>query len=358
MPPVTPQFVMDLESRMRMIQETEYTNLAAASYMWWQYVAKVLPSQSRREIITWILNTVQLESTGKGGNIAFDDMYVQETEYEADDAGKGLKLRRKQFEDLDGNGVKLATEWVAQMGAQFAYWPQKQIATLLQVGESTLAYDSVNFFANNHPLNPFRASVGTYANLLTGAAASTPSTDPNDAAYPGACPIDVSVSMELALTNLSKVYSYISKIRMPNGSDPRRLRPVKILCSPLLFPRAVAITQAKFLATAAGAAAAQGGSSDVEALIASLGYGMPVQCDELTDDTSYYIVTQQQGSTQLGGLVYVDREPFTIRYYTGRGGGTGVDAILDRADVLEWHSSGRNVAAPGQPTCIFKVKAT
>jgi len=41
----------------------------------------------------------------------------------------------------------------------------------------------------------------------------------------------------------------------------------------------------------------------------------------------------------------------------GRGGGTGVDAVLDRADVLEWHTSGRNIAAPGHWWLLAKVKA-
>ncbi len=34
--------------------------------MWWQYVAKVVPSQSRREIINWILSTAVLEDQGLG----------------------------------------------------------------------------------------------------------------------------------------------------------------------------------------------------------------------------------------------------------------------------------------------------
>jgi hypothetical protein len=35
-------------------------------------------------------------------------------------------------------------------------------------------------------------------------------------------------------------------------------------------------------------------------------------------------------ATQMGAFVYYDREPFKITYYTGNGGGTGVDANLDR----------------------------
>jgi hypothetical protein len=90
-----------------------------------------------------------------------------------------------------------------------------------------------------------------------------------------------------------------------------------------------------------------------------MGYGKVTEGAEFVEDeydTSYYVIAEQLGKSQLGGLVYVDREPFSIRYYTGRGGGNGVDAILDRSDMLEWHTSGCNIAGYGHPFLIFKVK--
>ena len=360
MPALTPSFVMDLESNMRRITENEYLRLTASDRMWWQKPTKVLTSKSRREIITWILNTAQIEDEGSGGNITFDDLFMLETEIEMKTAGKGFKIRRNQFEDLDGNGVQVASEWSMQIGAQQGYWPQKSVSTLLKAGETTRAYDGSFYFAKDHLLNPFSPGLGTYANLFSGAAASTPTTDPNDAIYPGACPIDDSVTAEVALQNLAKVYGYIASIRMPNGVDPRGLRPAAIIAGPRLFPRASLLSSAKTLAMAAGAAAAQGGSTDVAGLITALGYGMPTQADEFAgfeSDTSYFVLAEQISSSQLGAIAYVDREPFSIRYYTGRGGGTGVDAILDRADILEWHTSGRNVATFGHPWLLFKVKA-
>lgn len=338
MPALTPSFVMDLESRMRKIQENEYLRLTTE--LWYDRCTKIMSSGARREIVTWALNTAQLEDQGQGGNIAYDDMVLLETEFTPKDAGKGLQLRRKQFEDLDGNGVDLAAEWAAQMGAQHAYWPQKQMTTLLKNGHAatSLGYDGKPFFATDHPLNPFAPEVGTYSNLFTGV------------------PIDVSVTADVALANLSTVFSNIASIKMPNGSDPRRLRPAGILASPKLFPRAVQLTQAKVIAQAA---AAGGGGADVEALIRALGYGQPICADEFAGyetDTTYFVIAEQIASSQLGGLVYVDREPFSVRYYTGRGGSTGVDAILDRADMLEWHTSGRNIGGYGHPFVIFKCK--
>jgi len=342
MPALTPSFVFDLESRMRMIQENEYLRLT--SQLWWPACTKVLPTQSRREIVTWVLNTAQLEDQGQGGNIAFDNMTILETEYAPKTAGKGLKLRRQQFEDLDGNGVQLATDWSVQMGAQQAYWPQKQVATLLKNGalSTSKSYDGEVFFSASHPNNGQNTANGTFANLLTGGTAA---------------PIDTSVTADVALNNLGKVFGAVASLKMPNGSDPRRLRPSAILCSPVLYPRAVQLTNARLLAQAA---ATGGGGADVEAIIRALGYGQPICCDELAgfeSDTTYFVVCDAMASSQMGAIVYVDREPFSVRYYTGRGGGTGVDAVLDRADELEWHTSGRNAVGYGHPYGIFKVKA-
>lgn len=339
MPAVTPSFVMDLESRMRRITETDYLRLAKD--LVWDKFTKVVPSGSRREIITWILNTAHLEDQGFGGNIAFEDMVLLETEFTSKTAGKGLRLKRQQFEDLDGNGIALATEWSAQMGAQHAYWPQRQAIQLLRDGETGIAYDSKAFFATDHPNNPFDAAAGTYKNLFTGA---------------DAAPIDDSVSAEVAIKNLGKVFATIASMKMPNGKDPRRLRPAALLVAPQLFPRASQVTSAKFIS--AVSAGSGGGTMDIEGLIARLGYAAPSVLDELSDfesGTSYFVIAEQLASSQLGGLVYVDREAFSIRYYTGQGGGTGVDAFLDRADMLEWHTKGRNVAGYGHPFLIFKV---
>lgn len=338
MPALTPTFVMDLESRMRKITENEYLRLTASGHMWWQTITRVIPSGSRREIITWILNTAQLQDQGFGGNIAFDDMMILETEYVSKTAGKGLKLRRQQLEDLDGNGVQLASEWSAQMGAQHGYWPQKQIATLLKNGETTLAYDKKNYFATDHPNNPLDTSAGTYSNLMTSVDVST------------------AVTVDVALQNLATVYNNIASLKMPNGSDPRFLRPAGIIAPPKLMPRLVQLTNAKFIAQAASTG---GGGADITGVIESMSFKAPIQADELIgfeSDTTYFVVAEQIAGSQLGAFAYVDREPFTIRYYTGRGGGNGVDAVLDRADELEWHSSGRNVAAPGHPFLLFKCK--
>ncbi len=98
-------------------------------------------------------------------------------------------------------------------------------------------------------------------------------------------------------------------------------------------------------------------------MIRNWGFSMPIEAVELStamtgvaaDDTAYYVAVQEMSATQLGAFIYFDREPFKITYYTGQGGGTGVDAILDRARELEWHCQGRNVLSYGHPFLMFKI---
>lgn len=338
MPALTPSFVMDLESRMQVITEREYDRLNAN--LWWDKVAKTRPSTGRREIITWLLSTAQIVDQQKGGQIRFDDIVSQYTELENKFSGAGLKLQRSQLEDTDGGGMELSAQWSADIGAYMSYWPQKQTAYFLKNAHTAslfTGYDSKAYFATDHPYNPFLDSAGSYANLLTGG---------------NAFPIDDAVTADVALVNLGKLFAYIASLKMPNGEDPRMLRGKWIFCSPRMFPRVVQLTSAKFLAQAATSGA---GSADVEAVIKALGFATPIQCDELAgfeNDTTYFVACETLASSQLGGIVYSQREPYRINYY-----GTMDQAILSRSQELEWHCIGRNVVAPGHPFLIMKCKA-
>ncbi len=337
---ITPSFVFDLESRMQMLVENEYMRLASSDFLWWNKVTKVMPLATKRLVLTWILNTAQISDQGDGGNFRFEDMTVLEREIGSKSAGAGFKIARQEFEDLDGNGINFASQWASDMGAQQGYWPQQQVSSLILAGESGLAYDGLPFFSASHLLNPNKSSVGTYSNLFTGLR------------------IDDGVSIEAAVQNLAVAYARIAAIKMPNGAQPRLLRPAGILAPPRLMQRAVQVTDAKYIAMQAAALGA--GSADLAGSVTRMGFGTPTQVDEFgltgSDDQTYYIVAEQLTSSQQGAIIYAEREPFSIRYYTGRGGGNGVDAILDREDALEWHTSGRNDTYYGHPYYLFKCK--
>jgi hypothetical protein len=125
---------------------------------------------------------------------------------------------------------------------------------------------------------------------------------------------------------------------------------------PALQARAQQLTNARFIAQAA---ASGGGSADVEYVVNNWGYGQPVVAPELGSaftngsDTSYYVVAEQLASDELGSLLYIEREPFSIVYNTGM-----TDAQLRRASTLQWTIKGRNVVGYGHPYLLFKVKAS
>lgn len=342
MPAVTSSFLLSVEDRWRRIIVDDFAALVTPQNQWWQGVTKKMTTGSRREILAWILNTAALESQGPlGGSISFDDMSMEETDFTPEFVKKGLRLLKSQFEDADGNGIELGTAWMRQVTAQAAYWPQKQIANLLK-STSGVAYDGVTFWSASHRVNPKDASKGTFSNRIANV------------------PVDVSVTVDTAVNNLYSIFGSVASIKMPNGEDPRFLRPKKILCGPKLYPRLAEITQAKYIARAAGASG--GGGSDIEGIVRSIGFGEVILVPELAgfeSDTTYFVVTGADGVPQddLSGFVYLEREPFSVKFYTGQGGGDYVDAILDRADELEWHIGGRNITGYGHPYGIVKCVA-
>jgi hypothetical protein len=352
---ITPEFLMDLESRMQVVTENEYLRLA--SNVWWPLVMKKRPTGSRREILAWLISTAMIEDIGpKGGKLGYDEILSKTMEIETTFAGKGLKLHRAQLEDTDGNGVDLAVKWSGDIGAYMGYWPQKKATYILKNGHTTttpatVAYDGLSFFNAAHFVNAIDATAGTYANIFTGAPAAASGLTP---AYPGTCPIDDSVSVDTALTNLSKVVAYIKSIKMPNGEDPRFLRPTQLIVPPRMQQRATQLTNAKFIAQSAGGGSA--GSGDVEKVIASFGFTQPTVADELAgfeSDTTCFLVCEQMSESQLGGIVYVEREAFSITYYTGQ---TLPD--FRRNQELEWITQGRYGVQVGHPFTIFKLKGT
>ena len=353
---INPSFVFSLEQNMRVLQEAAAESKRLLSNLWWTKVARVVPSKAGREVLNWVLNTAVLENTGVDPTPNYRDMQIMNTAYVPQYITAALKLQRAQFEDLDGGGVDIASDWATQMGAQAVYFPQKTTAATILTGESGICYDGLAYFANNHPINPKDSSKGTFANLFTGAVASTPATDPNDAFYPGALNV-ATATYETIFAGLQNIFSYIAAQKMQNGIDPRMLRPAALLCPSALYPKMNAVLSSQFIAaTAAGGTASAGGAMSIEGQMQKLGYGEVIHAPEFdSDPTSFYLAVEQMTTSQLGSIVYVDREPVGIRYYTGQ---DGANVTLGRTDELEWIARGRAVGGFGHPYLLYKIKAS
>ena len=341
MPAITPSYMMDLETRMQVISSNAYDRLARET--WWDKIAKRVEMTGRKERRLWLLDTAQIRRTGRnGGNLEYEDIASAQSEFEAENAADGLKLKKEQLSDTDGNGVNLAGHWSRGVGAYASYWPQKEVARAIKANPIT--YDERPFFDTAHPVNPYDEAAGTFANLFTGAASG---------AYPGAVPIDSTVTVDVAVNNLAKVLGYVAGIKMPNGADPRHLRLMHLFVPPLLMPRAVQLTSAKFIAQAATGGAA---TADVDAVIRSMGLGQPTSMPELASafggsDVDYYIGMEDITTDELGAFLYAEREPFSVAYY-----GPQTDVALARIREFEWLTEGRNVVTPGHPYLLFKCR--
>jgi hypothetical protein len=268
------------------------------------------------------------------------------TEYVPKPASAGLTIKKEALTDYlngvqGGEGLAIAAHWSRQMGAYAGYWPQQCVADAIKGNGKT--YDDKAFFAVDHPINPFRPTLGTFANLLN---ASTLGSNPA---------IDTG-TVEDAFAVIQKIRAHVASIVMPNGKSPRFLKVAGLLHPPALTERIQQITKAKTIAQAAGASG--GGSGDVEAIITNRAFGESIEAPELGaafggSDRDFYVITESVATSELGALVYIEREPFSIIPHT-----EVTSAALARAQELQWTTHGRNIVGYGHPYMLFKVSPT
>lgn len=383
---LTPSFVFEIERRLRNIEEFEFARMLSSRVIWWNKVVRVSNISGKSERVTWFLSSANIRQVTpadgsfiNSGDITFEQLVTQTAEYFPALHTDGFKISKFEVMALDGTGLDALETIVAGWGALSAYYPQRLSAQLILNGQandgSANAYDGVPYFQGNatstafptvkgHPVNPFFAGYGGAANLLTGASSGS---------YPGACPIDDSQTFDVAVQNLGKVNAYIAGVTMPNGQDPRMLSMMYILHPPRMLVRAQQLANAKYYAAAA---ATGGGSQDMAGAIARIfgdAASVPIEAMELAaarsytfkanngttktvtgNDTTYYVATQEQATTQLGALLLTMFQEFKTTYYSGEGGAvTGIDAVLDRSNELEYHHQGIMAANYGHWYGLF-----
>jgi hypothetical protein len=318
---------MDLESNLRVISSRAYE--ARNKTLWWDRVAKVKDSRSKREVLAWLLDSAKINVETTEGVVEFEDAVIRTTEFEHKFGTAGLELFESQFSDLDGNGIDIATQWANKMGAEFSYFPQRVLAQAINANPS--AYDGQSYFSATHPVSGKAGdtSLGTYSNLIA------------------AKPIGGATTLDDAFKNLGSAIAAARKIKAPDGS-PRALRPAALLVPGELGMRATQLLGAKFIGST--------GSSDVEAVVSAWGLGQPLIADELGadfggSDSSYYLVMTEAANDDLGAWAYSIREPFAIRYPSL------TDSLYQESSKLRWVTKGRNAIVPGHPFLMVKVTA-
>jgi hypothetical protein len=390
---LTPTFLFEIERRLRNIEEFEFARMLTSRVLWWNKVTKVSDIAGKSERVTWFLSSANIRQVTpadgsfiNAGDITFEQLVTQTAEYFPALHTDGFQIAKREVMALDGTGLDALQTIMSGWGALSAYYPQRLVAQVLLNGGATdnsaNAYDGVPYFIGNtpsaqfptvsgHPVNPFFPGYGGYATLLTGA--------PGAAGYPGACPIDDSITFDLAVMNLAKAVAYIAGIGMPNGQDPRMLQASYILHPPRMKVRVQQLTNAKYYgaATAGGGGGAQD-MADAVGKIFDNAAGWPIEAMELAaartytfkaangstkqvtgSDTTYYIVTTENMTSQLGGFILTLFEAFKTTFYSGESGPSlGLDAILDRQNLLEYHHQGVMAANYGHPYGVIKGTQT
>lgn len=346
---VTPTWVATFETNTQSLIQDAWARMS--KNLVWDKFMDVRKSATLRELYFWLLETARINDEQQGGQKRFDDIAALSYEIDNRNSGAGLRLTKNEIEDNVMSGGSLrgmpaldyAASWARQMGGSAGYWPQELFFNLLGAGETATGYDGKAFFAKDHPINPYNTGSGTYSNLLNSTAGSTAATDPNDAIYPGACPIDTTNASTLAdaFTNFGKAVAYIRALKQPNGK-PRNLVVRYALVGVTEQKRINEILDTKFYGSGAGA---------TENVVSRYGIE-PVVASELTTMGEYYLACEMMAG-EGGPFVFQDRDPYVLTSYQPE-----TQAELQRRKEFEWSFDGRNAGAYGHPYLFFKVKPT
>jgi phage major head subunit gpT-like protein len=343
---ITPSWVASFETNIQTLIQDAWTRMAG--HLIWSNYMEVRQSGTLRELYFWLIETAQIYDENLGGNKRFDDIAAIYREITNSASGSGLKLTKYEIEDnvMHSDSAKgipamqYASNWAKQIGGAGAYWPQQKLFELIAAGETDVSYDGVAFFNASHPINPYNTGSGVYANILTGGTSTYASGVMTGVVYPGACPIDSSVTLDVAATNLSKAVSYIKSLRQPNGK-PRNLRPTRLLHAPILEKRTNEI-----LTTAYFGGVGAGPTENV----LSRWKLQPEEASEL-NGTDFYLGCEMLPG-ESGPFVFQNRDPYIMSSYV-----PATTLELQHKKEFEWDFDGRNAAAYGHPYLFFKVKA-
>lgn len=327
---ITPTFLSSLETNMSVIANDTYKNLL--SEIWWTQIAKQKTSTALKEVVIFSLEAAKLHPGGvQGGFKDFDVLRFLQSSVVNSYQQSGFELTEAELSDTDAAGVDAAAQWAREITVVAAYQPQKTLAEMMIA--NPLTYDGLSFFNTGHFVNGSDSSNGTYSNSFA------------------ALPIDTSVTLDVAATNLNTAIARIRGTFLTPTGYPRNLRVRALLVPPALAMRAQQLTQARFIP---GAAASGGGTADFSPVIANWGLGIPTVAPEIGasfsggSDTTYYIVTELLG--EMGAFQYFNRQPYSMLMHDKM-----TDAELDRADKLQWIFKGRNSMLPMHPFGLVRV---
>lgn len=335
MPKLTPEFILNFESNLSSLIVDNWGRVG--QNLIWDKFMKLRPAQTKREILTWLLETGKIYPEGDGGSKRFDDIAAWSTEFEVSDFGSGLVLTKNEIEDNSMartfNGVQVAAldyaaKWARDTGAACGYFPQEQWIALLKAGFTTgKSYDALSFFNKLHPRNVVSGLGGnaTYSNVIENVNLR-PTRGVGDSEQ------DVLLQGRAAL---GRALAHIRAQRFFTGV-PRFLTPRALLVQTDMHEHAELLVRAT-----------QIGAGDNRKPLAPIEVYSTPEIDDLPAG-SYFIGVEDMLSEELGAFVYAERQPFTVSFY-----GPQTEVELARRKVHEWHNDGRSGSLYGHPYLFY-----
>lgn len=306
----------------------------------WSRLMKLRPFGSKRELLTWILDTAGLYPEGDGGQTRFDDMVAVSYEVEIENLGAGLELTTNEIEDNqlkdkpEVGALDYAQRWAKDRAAEGVYNPRENLFKLITGGldASALGYDGVRFFSDVHPVDPNNPTGAKYSNIITGVGINAPATGAQSEQD----------ALLLAGRNLAKARAAIRKQRFINNK-PRMLKPDILVCPTDLEYRG------RQLLTLASMAATDNVNKDPKYLMNT----SPFVAPELDDEPDvYYIGVADMMQDELGAFMFNNRKDLSIIGYP-----SVASAESNRSDLWSWFQRGRRGFSYGHPYMFYRCEA-
>ncbi len=332
---ITPELIVSFETQVVGLVTGNWDRVVAN--LNWDRAMKQRPASTKREILTWLLETAAIYPEGDGGNKRFDDMVAATMSFDHSHAGNGLRLTADEIKDnqMKDNpnvgAMDYATKWAKDMGAAAGYEPQKQLFNLILNGTTALAYDGKPFFATDHPVNP-NGGGGVYSNHIANVPLVVTS---------GATEQD---NIIIGRKNLGKAQAAVRKNRFVNGV-PRMLVPTTLWVQSDSYDYANMLVNSGVIAATSNTSAADPKSPTKKLEV--------ISCAELDGETAgtYYIGVEDMLSDELGAFIWSELEAFSMQTY-----GPMTEAALGRMKQFEWLLDGRNQAIYGHPYQFYRCK--
>ncbi len=333
---LTPELIVSFETEVKGLVTGNWSRVTAN--LMWDRIMKFRPGGTKREILTWLLETAQIYPEGDGGNKRFDDMVAATQTLEHAHAGNGLRLTADEIKDnvMKDNpsvgAMDYASKWAKDTGAAAGYYPQKALFDLILAGTTATGYDDVAFFSDAHPVNPSSPGGATYSNHI----ASVPLVVTS-----GASEQD---NLLIGRKNLGKALAAVRKQRFVNGV-PRFLIPTTLCVQSDYSDYATLLVNAGVIGQTTNTSAADPKNPTKKLEV--------IACPELDGETAgtYYIGVEDMLSDELGAFAFSELEAFAMQTY-----GPMTEAALGRMKQFEWELDGRNTALYGHPYMFYRCK--